>query len=100
MPTATHRQRSFRPGLLIAAIGGLLSSTPVALGQDASVEGDLGAATHVVMPQRRAWAVHRHAPQDHNTVAIESIAAHVRIMEHTASTTLNISTAQPQFVTG
>jgi len=86
----------FRRFTLAATAGMiLLASQAAAQQQDVNVHVDvhvdLGGATHVVMPQSRAWAVRPTSRLDSATVSIDAVKAHVRILEQTASTTLNIT---------
>ena len=80
------------------AVAGLAMLTAHVSGQQpqdvnvrVDVSVDLGGATHVIMPQSRAWAVQPRSRVERVAVSIESVKAHVRILEQTASTTLNIT---------
>lgn len=60
-----------------------LAWAPLAFGQ---TESWLNTASHVVMPQTRSWSLRPGT----GAIAVERVAAHVKILDRTARTTLDI----------
>ncbi|MGI9013079.1 MAG: VIT domain-containing protein [Phycisphaerales bacterium] len=80
--------------LLAAALLGTLTSQTHAQEVAAQQAAPLGSASHLVIPQSRAFDLHsdRHA-RSHQPggIVIERVSAHIEINEQTAATTLEVS---------
>jgi len=97
--------RSIRPSIILASV---ICAAP-ALGQvvDVNVQIDLGGATQIIVPQSRSFTIaphpwpHPHRPQPRpveqygQPIIIEGVEAVVKIVEQTATTTLDISLRNP-----
>lgn len=83
-PLATHARRI---GRLLVAAAAVVTMLVASNATHAQIE----RATHVVIPQARGFALNR---QD-QSVNIESVKAKVRILEQTASTTLDVFLRNP-----
>ncbi len=80
--------RRIRPVFGLLMLAGLFA--PAARAQDQIeiiIRSNLGRATHVVMPQTRSFAIERRG----EAVVVERVDALVRILDATATTTLEIS---------
>lgn len=86
MPHSTYP--IFRPFTSLLLLLGLLISPATAQDQvEVIIRANFGSASQVIMPQARSFALVRQS----NPVTIESVDAKVRILDSTATTTLEVS---------
>jgi len=71
---------------LTAAVAAALFAGLASAQQQA--EFDLSTASHIIMPQRQSFAMHRHRQSD---IIFEAVSANVEIVEQTAATTLELT---------
>ncbi|UCD76088.1 MAG: VWA domain-containing protein [Phycisphaerales bacterium] len=86
LPTSVTTARR----LPIIAAGLVLAIASAAPAQSV-LSSELGAARHVVIPQARSFQVHSEAPG----IRIDRVSAKIRILQQTATTTLQIELSNP-----
>jgi len=90
-PRWTFGRRTMAAAALLLLVGSASTFAQQDVNVNVNVHVDLGNATHLVMPQTRAWDIrHPRRPVRESGVQIESVSANVSILDGTASTTLDI----------